>query len=43
VTYTLDVRAILDVPCLLSDDEIADLILHVSDLVDPVSLDPLVT
>jgi hypothetical protein len=43
VTYTIDVRAILDVPRRLSDDEIADLILHVSGLLDPVSIDPLVT
>ena len=43
MTYTIDVKAILDVPRRLSDDEIADLILHVSGLLDPVSIDPLVT
>ncbi len=41
--YTVDVQALLDVPRRLSDDEIADLILHVSDLLDPVAPDPLVT
>ena len=40
---TVDVQAMLDVPRRLSDDEIADLILHVSDLLDPVAIDPLVT
>ena len=40
---TVDVTAMLDVPRRLSDDEIADLILHVSELLDPVAIDPLVT
>ena len=40
---TVDVQARLDVPRPLSDDEIADLILHVSELLDPVAIDPLVT
>lgn len=40
---TVDVKAMLDVPRRLSDDEIADLILHVSNLLDPVAADPLVT
>lgn len=40
---TVDVHAMLDVPRRLSDDEIADLILHLSDLLDPVAIDPLVT
>jgi len=43
VGITVDVQAMLDVPRPLSDDEIADLILHVSDLLDPVAPDPLVT
>jgi hypothetical protein len=43
VGITVDVKAMLDVPRRLSDDEIADLILHVSDLLDPVGIDPLVT
>jgi hypothetical protein len=40
VGYTIDVKAMLDVPRPLSADEIADLILHVSDLLDPVAPDP---
>lgn len=40
---TVDVQAMLDVPRRLSDDELADLILHVSDLLDPVAIDPVVT
>jgi hypothetical protein len=43
VGITVDVQAMLDVPRPLSDDEIADLILHVSELLDPVAPDPLVT
>jgi GTP cyclohydrolase III len=43
VGITVDVQAMLDVPRPLSDDEIADLILHVSDLLDPVAIDPMVT
>jgi hypothetical protein len=43
VGITVDVQAMLDVPRRLSDDEISDLILHVSDLLDPVGIDPLVT
>jgi hypothetical protein len=43
VGITVDVQAMLDVPRRLSDDEIADLILHVSDLLDPVAIDPMVT
>ena len=40
---TVDVQAMLDVPRRLSDDELADLILHVSDLLDPVAIDPVAT
>jgi hypothetical protein len=42
VGITVDVQAMLDVPRRLSDDEIA-VILHVSELLDPVALDQLVT
>lgn len=40
---TVDVQAMLDLPRPLSTDELADLILHVSDLLDPVAIDPSVT
>jgi len=43
VGITVDVQAMLDLPRRFSDDELADLILHVSDLLDPVAIDPSVT